>query len=143
MGAGDPDDIPFQALVDLLDECLTAKSRQKAERLRSFYAQYLDRSRTDLFKVIRLLIPKHDSHRGNYNCQEAKLIEHLLHALSIDKQVRLAELVLAWKSKETGRGSKLATVLEEVRWTQRDTAASPAQPHSTSFAPTAHETAAR
>lgn len=112
----DPDDIPFQAIVELLDECLRTKSRQKAEYLRSFYKQYLDRSRQDLFKVIRLLIPKWDSHRGNYNCQEAKLIDYMLKALSIDKQGGLASKVLHWKSAESAvRGHKLAKVLEEVR----------------------------
>lgn len=111
----DPDEIPFQAIVDLLDQCLADRPRGKAERLRLFYKRYLDRSRTDLFKVIRLLLPKWDSHRGNYQCQEAKLIDYILKALSIDKHSDNAAQVLAWKSNDSARrGHKLATVLEQV-----------------------------
>lgn len=109
------DDIPFQTLVNVFEICKNApKSRAKAA-LRKFLYTGLDRRRTDLFIVIRLMLPKHDNQRGNYKLKEAKLIDAVLKALSIDqKRGNLAAFVRQWKSESGYRGNKLANVLMQV-----------------------------
>lgn len=112
------EDVPFQALVDVLEICKNARKRASAKQaLRHFLHNRLDRRKTDLFQVVRLMLPKFDNKRGNFKIKEAKLVELVLKALSIDqKRGNLATYVKQWKSESTFRGHKLATVLEQVVW---------------------------
>ncbi|KAK9803302.1 hypothetical protein WJX72_010348 [[Myrmecia] bisecta] len=110
-----PKDLSFNTITDFLEHCSKAKAKDRRAALKYFRKHNLEPG-PDQFEVYRLLLPKEDHRRPNYDLKEQKLAKLMCDAAGLDPKVSSnAKRAMEWRKggAATKKGGNFAAVMEE------------------------------
>ncbi|PSC67603.1 DNA ligase 4 isoform A [Micractinium conductrix] len=100
-----PSELSFDTVCRLFDTLRkTRKYQQRAAFLKNFIGHNIEKSSHDAFSVFRLVLPKFDNLRGNYQLLEVRLGQALLAAAGLSSKSQEGEAVRGWR-RPTGKKS--------------------------------------
>ena len=116
-----PSELSFETLCDFFEilKARQGKFKERREAVESFIRHCIYRPYGEAFDVFRLILPRLDTERGNYNLKEKALGERFAEALGWSKKDPKAKSLLNYKNPGIAVGAgDLSAIVQAVVSTQ-------------------------
>ncbi|GFZ52023.1 DNA ligase 4 [Saitozyma sp. JCM 24511] len=98
----------FAVLCSMMDRLRSEEAGKRKDTLQRFFRLWREKVGSDLYPLIRLLLPDRDRERPVYNLKEAMLAKCYIEVLGLDKHSEAAQRLIKWKQPIDGQADAVS-----------------------------------